>query len=119
MKAGNSLTTMFAHVGKIESFMADRTVVDALIEGGSDPEKEHFLEYAFDGNSDGLTVIAQALQARGYQPVGDLDVESGLIVLAKRLPLDLSLIVNESLANLELAEQSGAEFNGWGAAIVE
>jgi hypothetical protein len=33
--------------------------------------------------------------------------------------LDPSLIVFESLANSELAEDAGVEFSGWGASVVE
>jgi hypothetical protein len=32
--------------------------------------------------------------------------------------LDLSLIIEESLANYQLAEDADIEFNGWGAAVV-
>ena len=98
--------------------MADFSVIQALIEDGSDPEKEHTLDYAFGGDSQALKVVAEALQQRGYQPNGPLDFESGQIELAKRLVLDHALIVDESLANFQLAEEAGVEFLGWGAAIV-
>jgi regulator of RNase E activity RraB len=100
-------------------FMADRDVVQALIESGSDPEKEHSLEYFFVGEAEGLRRVAQALRDRGYTPLGELDYASGQIALAKRLALDLMPVVAESLANHELAEEAGVEFTGWGAAIVK
>lgn len=96
-------------------FMADRNVVDSLVQSGSNPEKEHSLEYVFMGQPDGLKHVAHALRRRGYVSVGELDFSSGQIVLAKRLVLDLSMIVAESLANFRLAEDAGIEFNGWGA----
>jgi regulator of RNase E activity RraB len=99
-------------------FMADRSVVDSLVRNGSDPEKEHSLEYVFMGAPDALKHVAQALRQRGYTEVGELDFSSGQIVLAKRLILDLPLIVDESLANYRLAEGAGIEFNGWGALVV-
>lgn len=99
-------------------FMADRSVVDSLIRNGSNPEKEHSLEYVFMGQPDGLKQVAHKLRKRGYVSVGDLDFSTGQIVLAKRLALDLSLIVDESLANYRLAEDAGIEFSGWGALVV-
>jgi len=99
--------------------MADRSVVDSLIENGSDPEKEHSLEFVFVGSPDGLSRVATALQDRGYDPVGKIDISSGQIVLARKLVLDLSLIVDESLSHHALAEEAEIEFDGWGAAIVK
>jgi regulator of RNase E activity RraB len=101
-----------------EIFMADRSVVDSLVQSGSNPEKEHLLEYAFNGPVDGLLRVADSLEQRGYEAVGELDFASGEIVLAKRLVLDLALIVGESLENYKLAEDAGIEFNGWGAMVV-
>jgi hypothetical protein len=46
--------------------------VDSLVETGSDPQKEHSLEYVFMGEADGLKRVAQKLQKRGYEPVGEL-----------------------------------------------
>jgi hypothetical protein len=100
-------------------FMADRDVVHALIESGSDPEKEHSLEYVFVGGTVGLKRVASVLQSRGYSPLGKLDYASGEIVMAKPLLLDLPVVAAESLANHQLAEENGVECNGWGAMIVK
>ena len=99
-------------------YMADRQVVDLLLESGSDPEKEHSLEFVFTGSSEGLKQVADTLQQRGYLPVEEGDANSDQLVMAKPLVLDLNLIVNESLENHELAESMGVEFDGWGAAVV-
>lgn len=99
-------------------FMLDNSVIMNLIESGSDPEKEHSLEYAFTGNEQGLRRVAISLQKRGYSNIGELDFTSGQIVMAKLLKLDVTLIVNESLTNADLAEDAGVEFDGWGAAVV-
>lgn len=99
-------------------FMADRSVIDALIENGSNPRKKHSLEYHFRGKPEGLTRVARKLLKRGYQPLGSLDYQSGTIDLVKRRVLNLSLIVQESIANHNLAEEAGVEFDGWGAAVV-
>ncbi|MBN8603335.1 MAG: hypothetical protein J0M26_20030, partial [Planctomycetes bacterium] len=62
--------------------------------------------------------VAISLQKRGYSNIGELDFTSGQIVMAKLLKLDVTLIVNESLTNADLAEDAGVEFDGWGAAVV-
>jgi hypothetical protein len=100
-------------------FMADRDVVDALVNSGSDPEKEHSLEYFFRGHAEGLTRVARTLQERGYTPLGELDFASGEIGLARPMMLELLEIVEESLANHRLAEEAGVECTGWGAAVVK
>ncbi|WP_372365744.1 DUF695 domain-containing protein [Candidatus Uabimicrobium sp. HlEnr_7] len=99
-------------------FMSDRSVVDSLVDNGSDPDKEHSLEFVFMGTSGGLKRIANILQQRGYEPVGKMNTTSGQIVLARQLVLDLSLIVDESIENYKLAEDVGVEFNGWGALVI-
>ena len=102
-----------------ELFMADDSVIRALVDSGSDPSKEHSLEYVFLGDADGLKQVISALRARGYTAVDGLDPDSGQIVMAIRLPLDFILIMEQSLANHQLAEEAGVEFNGWGAHIVK
>lgn len=97
-------------------FMADRSVIDRLIESGSDPEKEHALEYAFRGPAAALERLGLALRERGYVSV---DEQDDLIVLATRLPLDLRRVVAESIGNHRLAEEYGVECDGWGALIVK
>ena len=99
-------------------FMADRSVVDALVESGSNPASEHSLEFVFMGDPTGLKQVARALKPRGYEPVDEGDGALDRIVLAKRMALDLPLIVAESIANYRLAEDAGVEYNGWGAAVV-
>ena len=101
-----------------ELFMADRSVVDSLVESGSDPNKEHSLEYVFMGEPGRLKHVMQTLLQRGYESVGQLDAASGQVVLAKRMALDLSSIVDESIANHQLAEDANIEFNGWGAEVI-
>lgn len=98
--------------------MMDRSVVSSLMEAGSDPEKEHCLDYVFRGEEPALRRLASALEARGYEPAGDFDPASGQILLAKRMPLDLTRIVEESVANYHAAHESHVEFDGWGAAVV-
>ena len=99
-------------------WMMDRSVVGALIETGSDPQKEHSLDYVFAGDEKGLRQVARVLKPRGYEPVGKFDPASGQILLAKRMPLDLPAIVEESIANYHAAHESNVACDGWGAAVV-
>jgi hypothetical protein len=100
-------------------FMSDRDVVHALVESGSNPEKEHSLEFFFVGVTEGLQRLAEQLAERGYTPLDGMDFKSGSVGFAKPLMLDLPSIVDESLANHRLAEEIGVEYTGWGAAVVE
>jgi hypothetical protein len=99
-------------------FMADRSVIDTLVQNGSNPREEHSLEYVFMGQPQGLERVARELLKRSYQPVGKLDYQSGTIELVRRLALDLPVIVQESISNHKVAEEAGVECNGWGAAVV-
>ncbi len=99
-------------------FMADQGVVNNLVKAGSDPEKEHGIEYVFHGEQDGLKKVAHALQARGYTAMQPLDFKSGECVMVKRMTLDVYEIFSESLANGQTAEEFGARCDGWGAEVV-
>jgi hypothetical protein len=95
----------------------DRQVVDNLIESGSDPQKEHDLEYVFDGDSTSLQKLQQELEARDYVSESSKPPTEQL-VMVKKLALDMHLIWHESLENHRLCEELNVEFLGWGAAIV-
>jgi hypothetical protein len=88
-------------------------VVDSLLEEGADPEKPHELRYQFAGEGDALRAVAEQLQSRGYSPVGEPDFDKGEMAMAIQLPLDLEQIIEHSIANDELALQSGARCDGW------
>ncbi len=97
----------------------DRRVVDALIEAGSDPAREHALDFVFRGEPGSLQQLRKGLEARGYVPHPDENEDPEQLVMVKRLPLDLDQIFDESLANAELCEELDLEFDGWGAAVVK
>jgi len=99
-------------------FMADQSVVENLIDGGSDPDKDHVLEYVFMGEAEALEGIATVLLARGYHFHAEPDYASEQVTICKTMPLDLQLIVEESLSNHQLAEECGATCDGWDCAIV-
>ncbi len=99
-------------------FIYDRRVVTDLIESGSDPEKEHDLEFVFYGDDHQVQQLRQRLEARGYVDDG-LSDGSDRLVMIKKLPLDLDAIHDESLENHRLCEDLGAVFDGWGASVVK
>jgi hypothetical protein len=96
----------------------DRRVVDRLIKGGSNPNKEHSLEFVFRGDRSRLQTLRSALVHRGYVEIGSRTPPDEL-VMAKRLPLDLGRIYSESVENRRHCEELGIEFDGWGAAVVK
>src|SRR5262249_15444839 len=95
-------------------FIADRHVVRALIEAGSDPDKEHALEFVFQGEPEALDRIAWLLQAEDYEVPPRHEPASGQIVLVRRMPLDLRAIAAASLQLARLADEQGVTYDGWG-----
>jgi hypothetical protein len=99
-------------------FLEDQHVVETLIKSGSNPDKEHTLEYLFMGEPAGLKAIIPALEARGYQHLRALDSNSDQIVMVKPMMLDVNAIFQESRANAQLAEEHGVTCDGWETAVV-
>jgi regulator of RNase E activity RraB len=99
-------------------YLADQSVVRTLLEAGSDPAKEHALEFVFNGKERGLRQAAQALQARGYVPLSSADFTSGQMVMVKKMLLDGEAIFAESQAHQALAQKHGIEYDGWGAEVI-
>lgn len=99
-------------------YMLDRSVVNHLIDSGSNPEKEHALDYVFVGKPDALQQVIQTLTSKGYYLTRDYDQNENHVELTKNMPLDLELIVAESIANHALAESLEIECDGWGAGVV-
>lgn len=96
--------------------ISDRHVVENLIKNGSDPAKEHELEFVFVGGDVALKQAKQRLLSRGYvAPAGKAD--AGQLIMVRKLPLDLNQILQESLANQRLAEEVKVEYDGWGAEV--
>src|SRR5438128_10141578 len=99
-------------------YLADESVVDNLIKNGSDPQKEHALEFVFVGERPGLEATAKALRGRGYRPLRELDFDQGEMVMVKAMKLDVDKIFEESLAHAQTAEEHGVKYDGWGALVV-
>lgn len=96
----------------------DRRVVENLKQAGSDPAKEHTLEFVFQGDSERLNEIARTLLQRSYSLV-KFSAEERLLVVAIHLPLDLSLITRESLSHLKESERLGIKYDGWECEVVK
>jgi regulator of RNase E activity RraB len=99
-------------------WLADQSVVQNLIRAGSDPAKEHALEFVFNGEEPGLRAAAEALRERGYAALEPLDYASGRLVMVLKMPLDADAIFAESRAHAELAAEHEIVYDGWGAAVV-
>jgi regulator of RNase E activity RraB len=99
------------------AWIADRNVIDHLLESGADPLAPHRLDFVFVGAAPGLRQVAETLQQSDYTPLSELDFTTGTIVLCKSLPLDLHTIFEHSLTHLQLADSCGVEYDGWGTTV--
>jgi regulator of RNase E activity RraB len=100
-------------------YLADRGVVQNLIEAGSDPKKAHALEFVFHGQVPELKKMLKALEERGYKAHRAIDPATEELITVKKMKLDVDAIYAESLAHQELADAHEAVYDGWGAAVVE
>jgi regulator of RNase E activity RraB len=99
-------------------YLADQSVIQGLLDAGSNPEKEHALEFVFLGTEPALRQVARALQARGYRHLGPADFAKEQIVMVKKMLLDREAVFAESQSNSELAGEHSVSYDGWGAAVV-
>jgi regulator of RNase E activity RraB len=99
-------------------FIADADVVHNLLKAGSNPQKEHALEFVFLGEAEPLRKLTKALKERGYQPLKSNDAAAGRMVQVKKMKLEIPAIAAESVALSQLAAEHGVEYDGWGAAVV-
>jgi hypothetical protein len=94
----------------------DRRVIDQLVKAGSDPAKPHAIEFVFRGEPPALAEMRRVLEARGYTLVESAPAEARL-VMALRLPLDLTAISGESIAHRDACARLGLDYSGWGASV--
>lgn len=98
------------------AWISNNRVVMELVKHGSDPRKPHVLDHTFLGPSDALDGVADFLQENGFtdqaRPAADQ------LVVHQSVALDPDEITTWTLRFGGLAEQSGADYDGWGAAIV-
>lgn len=99
-------------------WIRERRVVDALLRRGSDPRKEHVLQFFFLGQPGPLQELETELRSRGYGP-GLSDVAQGKLVMVLKAPLDVDFITGQSMALLDLCKPLGITYDGWGAGVVK
>ncbi len=99
-------------------FIHDRRVVDNLRKSGSDPSKDHTLEFVFYGEEQALRSMKDELCARGYT-VCDLNPQERRLVISQPMSLDVNAIFQESLSHTERAKDLGLEYDGWGCTVVK
>jgi regulator of RNase E activity RraB len=95
----------------------DRTVVERLIEAGSDPDAPHLLEHAFKGPPEALERLQRELAAEGFEELRDQRHDDWL-VMARESALDSDQITELTVRLRIMGERLGAEYDGWGAAVV-
>jgi regulator of RNase E activity RraB len=96
----------------------DRQVMDALIKHGSNPEKEHALDYFFKGSPTDLQRLWEILQGRGHAKPGFEGTE-GQMTTVRRMPLKKDLIWAESEAIYNACQNLEVEYDGWCAEVVK
>jgi regulator of RNase E activity RraB len=93
----------------------DQDVIDQLIKSGSDPKKEHLIEFVFVGERTGLNEIQKTLENRGYSTVS---LEGETLVISRRIILEIGEIFAESRQHLSDASSLGVKYDGWGCHVV-
>lgn len=97
----------------------DRNVVMGLLDAGTNPDKDHTLDFSFRGDPAQLQILRKNLLDRGYEDYPAESPEPGRLQMVRRMPLSLELICPESMENLQLCDDLDIEFEGWGAGIEE
>ena len=93
----------------------DQEVIDELIKSGSDPKKQHVIEFVFLGQRTSLGEIQATLEKRGYSTVS---FEGETLVISRKLVLEISEIFAESRQHLSEASRLGVKYDGWGCHVV-
>lgn len=94
----------------------DQEVINNLIKYGSNPEKEHSIEFAFFGDWLNMNKVKDILLAQGY--IQDSSQTDKMLVMTKFHKLHLDEIKAETKKMEDLAKQYNIEFDGWSAAII-
>lgn len=101
----------------------DATVLLQMAEIGADLAKPHRPEFCFEAGTEGQAdAIADALQLLGYDVQIYLPDQANAcyqVVASTWMVLNLTAVNGLTQTFERLAEQHGAEYDGWGAEIVE
>jgi hypothetical protein len=101
-----------AHIQQI----ADRRVIQALIENGSDPKSPHQLDHRIEGPPEVLCRIAKELEANGF--LRARFPSEGVLLINTESPLELLEIWDTTGRLVGYCANLGARYDGWGAAVV-
>ena len=94
----------------------NRRVIDGLQEAGSDLEAEHLLEHHFLGSDEALAKLREALEPDGFEPMGEGEDS---LTLRRPAMLDLEDISQMTWGLSRLAEDCGANYDGWGTMVIK
>ena len=95
--------------------IANRQVITALKEAGSDLSAEHTLDHMFLGEAKDLAAIETALAGKGFTNPSRGD---GTLTMQLEAPLDDQDMVDAMTMYLrDLATAHNAEYDGWGAMV--
>ena len=109
-------------VDKKEIKDPDQIIIDTLIKEGSNPEKEHMLEFAFRGNSANISRLKEEMTSEGYQykpaqSEQDRENTQEWLIIIKPYKLHIDEIRKELDVMNAFAGKNGVEFDGWGTEI--
>lgn len=100
-------------------------VINALINAGSDPKKLHSIEhhfYCFEKTC--IEALKKKGEALGFKLANlGSNIEDGVVYwygdLIKPEALDLASINKTNIVMLQIAQDIGAEYDGWGTSVVK
>jgi regulator of RNase E activity RraB len=95
----------------------DQDVINNLIKHGSDPEKDHIIEFAFTGEWPKMNLIRDMLLTQGYAQ--DITQTNEMLIMTKTHKLHFDEIKADTTKMEKLAKEYDIEFDGWGAVIVK
>lgn len=124
---GNAANANDVEQGFVPNDEANRHVVQALLKQGSDPNKPHPIEHHFYCDSEATLKQLMAKGERlGYRAAhlgDDVDEDDGTPYwygdLIKPTVLDIDTLNADNVEMLKLADEFGADYDGWGTEIVE
>lgn len=94
----------------------DQEVINGFITHGSNPEKDHIIEFAFLGDWSNINKLKDVLLSQGYRQ--DASQTDEMLIMTKPHKLHLDEIKPETQKMEGLAKQYNVEFDGWSAVIV-
>jgi hypothetical protein len=95
--------------------VADGKVVAQLLRAGSDPHQPHVLEHHIRGPAPVLQAITQELNQHGFEGIA---TGGETLTLLQTMPLDVDQISRTTVSLASYCRDLGAEYDGWGAAVV-